>query len=111
MPLNSSLPPAPTETSEATLRTTQGGRGMFERWLRCKIFKGMFSDELAIQCATPGAPATFASVFVPKDFVRGSVDQQGQVKVLFFREGDVAWAVLPTENQLVVPVDETDLTS
>jgi len=81
---------------------------MSERWLRCNIVKGMFSDEWAIvyRFKQQGKEASF---FVPKDQVVGAVDSEGKVKVRVFRQGDTSWAVLPTEYQESIPVDEADL--
>lgn len=81
---------------------------MWEQWLRCQILKGMFSDELAIIFRPRGATNP-TSVFVPKDLVWGDVNQEGKVKVRVFRQGDTSWAVLPTAQQMVIPVDEGDL--
>ncbi|HSZ59319.1 MAG TPA: hypothetical protein VK797_26995 [Tepidisphaeraceae bacterium] len=81
---------------------------MWEQWLRCRIVKGMFSDELAITYLPRGA-TNATSVFVPKDFVNGDINQEGKVKVMVFREGDSAWAVLPSAQKMVIPVDEADL--
>ena len=83
---------------------------MFERWLRCRIFKGMFSDELAIQIVQRGDPQEL-SVFVPKDKVQGKVDAEGRVRVRVFHQGNLAWAVLPMESQTTVPVDESQLSA
>jgi hypothetical protein len=96
---------------ELSKQQTQGrATNMFEKWLRCRIFKGMFSDELAVQIMQKGEPQEF-SVFVPKDKVQGRIDAEGRVRVRVFHRGDVAWAVLPTENQTTVPVDESQLSA
>ncbi len=95
----------PLINSESTLSR----QDLAERWLRCRIFKGMFSDELAVQYAPPHSNST--SVFVPKELVEGSVDGEGRVKVRVFHEGSNAWAVLPTENQMIIAVNEADLIS
>lgn len=82
---------------------------MFDAWLKCFVFKGMFSDELAVKVSElQGQEASF---FVPKSLVRGDVDQEGKVKVRVYREGSTAWAVLPTENRAAIPVREADLVS
>lgn len=83
---------------------------MADGWLRCNIVKGMFSDELAI-VYTLKKQGKEASFFVPKDQVVGAVDSQGKVKVRVFRQGNTSWAVLPTEYQDAIPVDEADLVS
>jgi hypothetical protein len=80
---------------------------MTSGWLKCSIRKGMFSDELAINYPPTGVCAS--SVFVPKGEVEGDVGQQGKVRVRYFREGKMAWAVLPAEDQPIVKVNEADL--
>lgn len=75
---------------------------MFEKWLKCNVFKGMFSDELAVQYRS-------VSFFVPKDQVNIQENQNGKVKVLVFRDGETSWAILPSENRSIILVDEADL--
>lgn len=86
----------------------QGRQDMWEQWLRCRILKGMFSDELAVSYP-PRAGTSVASVFVPRDYVEGKIDEEGKVRVKVFREGDTAWAVLPSPQRLMIAVDEADL--
>ena len=81
---------------------------MSEKWLKCLIFKGMFSDELAVRC-TKVSGSRF-SVFVPKDHVRGGVDQEGAVKVQVFNKDNIVWAVLPSPDRATIPVRESHLT-
>ena len=81
---------------------------MSEQWLRCRIFKGMFSDELAISYVSRGGNIP-VSVFVPKGLVEGKIDQEGKVKVSVFHQGNRAWAVLPSDQQMTIPVDDADL--
>ncbi len=81
---------------------------MSDGWLRCRIFKGMFSDELAI-AYTSKRDGKEASFFVPKSQVVGDIDAPGKVKVRYFRQGNTAWAVLPTDYQTAIPVDDADL--
>ena len=87
---------------------------MVQQWLRCRVVKGMFSDELAITYPPRGATSV-TSVFVPRDMVHSEVDKEGKdgegkVKVMVFREDNSAWAVLPSDQQQVIPIDESDLT-
>ena len=80
---------------------------MSEKWLKCSVFKGMFRDELAIRYTrTSGSPF---SVFVPKDHVRGDVNQEGMVKVQVFHDGGAAWAVLPSPDRVTILIRESDL--
>lgn len=80
---------------------------MSERYLKCHVFKGMFSDELAVKVNSKqgGEP----SFFVPKELVKGEVDREGSVRVRVFHKGQTAWAVIPDEQQTAVPVDEAEL--
>jgi hypothetical protein len=81
---------------------------MSEKWLRCRVYKGMFSDELAIRYVSRDGNCPVA-VFVPKGLVEGKIDEEGRVKVTAFHQGNSAWAVLPSDQQLVIPVDDADL--
>jgi hypothetical protein len=76
-------------------------------WLRCRILKGMFSDEFAVEVSPPGGKPT--SFFVSKKDVRGDIDQDGEVRVRVIRKGASAWALLPTETPVEIPIREADL--
>lgn len=80
---------------------------MMEQWLKCIVFKGMFSDELAIRVSLKRGRWT--SCFVPKDKVDGRIGEEGKVKVEVFKRGGTTWAVLPTEYSEAYPVNEADL--
>jgi len=88
------------------LSYSQEGPTMNEMWLRCLLYKGMFSDEMAIKYSFHGKEI---SVFVPKQMVNGEPDQQGTVKVKVFEEGGTRWAVLPNSQSAVVPIEDEDL--
>lgn len=77
---------------------------MSEKWLRCLIQKGMFSDEVVAQYGD-------ASFFVPKSqVVRDAGDSQsGKLRVKSFARDSNWFAVLPTEYQDVISVSESDL--
>jgi hypothetical protein len=80
---------------------------MFEAWLKCAVSKGMFSDELAVQCQPlGGAPRSF---FVPKSKVADVANAEGRLHVRIFKKDQTVWAVLPTENKAIIPVDESDV--
>jgi hypothetical protein len=84
---------------------------MIQQWLRCSIFKGMFSDELAINYVPSGSTQPI-SVFVPREMVQGDISQgTGQVRVTVFRRGESFWAVLPSSQQTEIPVNDADLVS
>ncbi len=76
---------------------------MSEGWLKCQVFKGMFSDELAVNYRDK------ASVFVHKNEVKRGAGEEGQVRVHYFRSNGTTWAVLPSEDQSVIVVEEADL--
>ena len=87
---------------------------MNEKWLKCVVGEGMFSDELVVTVAPKlrsGSDPT--SVFVPKEMVRRDEVQrdQGLLRVLAFLRGTTWWAILPTEYQMTIPVSEVDLVS
>ncbi|HRX85098.1 MAG TPA: hypothetical protein P5572_08775 [Phycisphaerae bacterium] len=92
---------------------------MSERWLKCEIHKGMFSDECAV--SYDPAHGRRLSVFVSRSDVRfegrnggGELfarPRPGQVRVRTFSEGTRVWAVLPAAEQPCVPVQESDLQS
>ncbi len=75
-------------------------------WLRCRVYNGMFSDELAVQYP-PGENAP--AYFVPKEKVKRDQNGEGQVSVHVFSTGAVQWAVLPTDDQKAVRIREADL--
>lgn len=81
---------------------------MWEQWLRCQILKGMFSDELAITYKPRGSTVP-TSVFVPKELVSGDINHEGKVKVTVFRQGDTSWAILPSAQKMVIPINDADL--
>jgi hypothetical protein len=80
---------------------------MGRQWLKCRILKGMFSDERVVVVQRFDGKAT--SAFVPISSVRGSVEQEGQVEVDVFADRGGTWAVLPTEYRETLPVNVRDL--
>jgi predicted Mrr-cat superfamily restriction endonuclease len=77
------------------------------RWLVCQVDKGMFSDERAV--TYPASGNILKSVFVPATEVHGTPGQQGRVRVRLFRRNNLVMAVLPSENQDIVTIRESDL--
>lgn len=77
------------------------------RWLKCRIDKGMFSDELAVTYPAEGEKQK--SVFVSKSAIQGQVGQTGKVQVVLIRRNGTLFAVLPSSNQDIVTVQEADL--
>lgn len=78
---------------------------MAERWLRCEVRKGMFSDEMVVVIKVQSGEV--ASFFVPRESVLGNENQEGRVKVRTFKEKSGALAIVPNESQTVVAVDES----
>jgi hypothetical protein len=74
------------------------------KWLKCKIEKGMFSDEFTVTVKSrSGEPI---AVFVPK---AAADDQNDRVQVRAFERQGKTIAILPDEHQSVVDVDASDL--
>src|ERR1700677_3469821 len=80
---------------------------MSEVWLRCAVFHGVFSDEVAVR-VLPKEGEAIAFV-VARSQVVGDPDHDGKVRVRLYRKGRSVWAELPTENRAVIPVDEANL--
>jgi hypothetical protein len=74
------------------------------KWLKCKIAKGMFSDEYTVIVRTRSGEDV--AVFVPKDYAR---EDDGKVKVRVSEQEGLAIAVLPDANQSVVDVESSEL--
>jgi hypothetical protein len=63
-------------------------------WLRCEIFPGMFSTELAVQITT--VDGDVLSFFLPKDSVRELDANSGLIEVELIDSGaDVGFVILP----------------
>jgi len=63
-------------------------------WLRCEIFPGMFSTELAVQITT--VDGHVLSFFLPKDSVRQLEGNSGLIEVeLIDRGADFGFVLLP----------------
>lgn len=63
-------------------------------WLRCEIFPGMFSTELAIQITT--TDGYLLSFFLPRDSVREVDSTIGEIEVeLIERGSDFGFVLLP----------------
>jgi hypothetical protein len=78
------------------------------KWLTCRIYKGMFSDERAI--AYPVDSEKQISVFVPDASIQGQPGEIGKVQVKIARRNGTIFALLPSAEQDVVAVREADLT-
>lgn len=85
---------------------------MIDRWLNCRIGPGMFSDEYTVTVEPKLSKGTeVRSLFVEKGLVEpmNGDGSKGRVRVQVFRRDATLWAILPTEDQLAIPVDEVDL--
>ena len=78
-----------------------------DRWLTCRVDKGLFSDERAV--TYPAVGEVLVSVFVPADAVRGPQSGLGKVRVRVMRHDSTTVAILPTDYGEPVAVADTDL--
>jgi hypothetical protein len=74
------------------------------KWLKCKLAKGMFSDEYTVSVST--RTGEIVSVFVPKNFAQ---EETSRVKVRVTESAGRSFAWLPDEHQSVVDVNASDL--
>lgn len=74
------------------------------KWLKCKIDKGMFSDEFTVTVQSRTGEAI--AVFVPK---QAADDKKSLVRVKAIEQGGQTIAVLPDVNRSVVDVSAADL--
>lgn len=77
---------------------------MSKRWVRCRVQKGMFSDELVVVIRTHGGEDE--AFFVPKSEVSFDDSQAGSVRVSTYSESP--WAVVPNAEQTLVAVDQSE---
>ena len=73
------------------------------KWLKCKIIKGMFSDEVTVLVCTRSGEDI--SVFVPKNFAE---EPRSRVKVVVTEQSGRNFAVLPNDTQTVIDVKDRD---
>jgi hypothetical protein len=78
-----------------------------ERWLRCQLDKGMFSDEIAVTYPPKGAWQK--SVFVECSEVKGGAGELGKVRVVVLRCDGSIIAVLPSPNRDIVYATAEDI--
>lgn len=88
-------------------RLMEEGSVMKQGWLKCRVLKGMFSDERAVVVRMKNGNTT--SMFVPSSSVKGEVDHDGKVRVEVFEGDGAVWAVLPTEYRESVPINDDDV--
>lgn len=84
---------------------------MQEKWLRCRIGPGMFSDEFVVTVTSIlAAGQSDRSLFVARDLVKPeSAGANGHVRVRAFERDRTWWAILPNEDQEAIPVGPSDL--
>ena len=78
-------------------------------WLRCRLDSGMFSDEVAVTYPASAGNAWQKSVFVPRSFVRGEKENQGEVMVSVVVKDGTRYAVLPSSQRDIVKAEDADL--
>ncbi len=76
-------------------------------WLKCRLSKGMFSDEIAVTYPADGPVKK--SVFVPRTEVSGEIDSVGKVRVDIVRRQNVTMALLPSAHRDMVVVSDQDV--
>jgi hypothetical protein len=79
-------------------------------WLRCRVNKGMFSDEVAVTYPPSAMRDWQKSVFVSRSFVREVGSGYGDVMVKIAEHDGATYALLPTQDDDVVKAEEADLT-
>lgn len=78
-----------------------------EGWLKCRVVKGMFSDEFTVVVHRRGNGTV--EFFVSSKDVKKQADETGTVRVKVFQRQDGPWAELPTPYRDAVPVEEGEL--
>ena len=80
---------------------------MMTGWLKVRLDRGMFSDEMAV--TYPPREQWQKSVFVPRSCVRG-VEPDGEVRVnVLIKDDGSKYAVLPSDERDIVKVQDADL--
>lgn len=74
------------------------------KWLKCEISKGMFSDEVTVKVRD--LQGASIAVFVPKNKVK---EEQRVVSVRAFEGQGKTFAVLPDDRHTSIAVSATDL--
>jgi hypothetical protein len=78
-------------------------------WLRCRLDRGMFSDEVAVTYPAASHVERQMSVFVPRSCVRSETDHQGEVMVKVIAVNGMRYAVLPNSECDIVWPEDADL--
>jgi hypothetical protein len=89
------------------MSTVYEPRQVEERWLRCQLDEGMFSDEIAVTYPPQGKWQK--SVFVERSAVKGGAGDVGKVRVVIARSDGTIIAVLPSPNRDIVYATAEDI--
>jgi hypothetical protein len=83
---------------------------MQDRWLKCRLAQGMFSNEFTVTVKTASVPSDVSSYFVSDGYVHADGRApDGRVLVRAYRDGSTWWAMLPTDSLDIIPVAADDL--
>lgn len=78
-----------------------------DAWLKCKVQKGMFSDEKVIQVRLKTAEST--SFTVSTRHLEETAGDKGRVKVRFVGKKQSSLVVIPSFQPEIVAIDESEL--
>ena len=68
-----------------------------QKWIPCRTYPGMFSDELVVELDE-------RSFFVARDAVRGQAGDHAEVLVTIVEIDGKEWALMPTSTKEAVPL-------
>lgn len=77
-----------------------------EIFLKCNVFRGMFSDEAVVELPHVRGENTF---IVPKSDVCEDSPGHGRLKARLLTRGDERWVILPTDYSASVPANQVEL--
>jgi hypothetical protein len=78
-------------------------------WLRCRLNRGMFSDEVVVTYPAASHLEHQRSAFVPRSYVRSETEHQGEVLVKVIAVSGGRYAVLPNSECDIVWPEDADL--
>jgi hypothetical protein len=68
-----------------------------KRWVPCRVYPGMFSNERTVEVLG-------RSFFVEEKSVRNVTDDQGELEVMIVEIDGREWAVIPTNTRDTIPL-------
>lgn len=77
-----------------------------EVFVKCRLYRGMFSDESVVEFPRVSGENTF---IVPKAKVSEESPGHGRLKAKLLTRGDERWVILPTDYSDSVPASQVDL--